>query len=115
MVDPIKVYPAKPSKVYFYGTCLVDMFYPDAGMAGIQLLEREGIQVIYPEDQTCCGQPAYNSGDASTTLEIAKNVITAFEGYNYVVAPSGSCAGMIKEHYPRLLIGLDSWREKAQN
>jgi Fe-S oxidoreductase len=55
MADPIKVYPAKPAKVYFYGTCLVDMFYPDAGIAGVELLEREGIEVLFPQDQTCCG------------------------------------------------------------
>ena len=54
--------PAHPAKVYFYSTCLVDLFFPDAGMAGIQLLQRAGVEVVFPDGQTCCGQPAYNCG-----------------------------------------------------
>ena len=102
MVDPIKVYPAKPSKVYFYGTCLVDMFYPDAGMAGIQLLEREGIQVIYPEDQTCCGQPAYTSGYHDEARAVARAQLGLFPEDWPIVVPSGSCGGMMRKHYPAL-------------
>jgi L-lactate dehydrogenase complex protein LldE len=61
-MTPVKLYPPKPEKVYFFGTCLIDLFYPEAGMDGIRLLEREGIEVLYPQAQTCCGQPAYTSG-----------------------------------------------------
>ncbi len=64
-------YPEKPDKVYFMGTCLADMLYAEAGMAGIHLLEREGVKVIYPRDQTCCGQPAFNSGFQEEALEVA--------------------------------------------
>ncbi|MCM0613061.1 (Fe-S)-binding protein [Marinobacter sediminum] len=102
MVDPIKVYPPKPSKVYFYGTCLVDMFYPDAGMAGIQLLEREGIEVIFPENQTCCGQPAYTSGYHDEARAVAKAQLGLFPEDWPIVVPSGSCGGMMRKHYPAL-------------
>ena len=78
MADPIKLYPPKPSKVYFFGTCLVDMFYPDAGMAGIQLLEREGVEVIFPQDQTCCGQPAFTSGYHDEARAVAKAQLGLF-------------------------------------
>ena len=104
-----------PKNVALFVTCLVDLFRPSIGFAAIKLMEDAGCTVAVPDAQTCCGQPAYNLGDASTTAEIAKNVITAFEGFDYVVAPSGSCAGMIKEHYPRLLEGCDGWHEKARN
>ncbi len=104
-MSSIKLYPPKPSKVYFYGTCLVDMFYPDAGMAGIQLLEREGIEVIYPQDQTCCGQPAYTSGYHDQAREVAAAQLTLFPQDYLIVLPSGSCAGMMREHYPELFAG----------
>ncbi len=97
-----KMYPPKPQKVYFFGTCLIDMFYPDAGMAGIQLLEREGIEVIYPQGQTCCGQPAYTSGYHDQARQVAAAQLDLFpEGWPIVV-PSGSCGGMMREHYPKL-------------
>jgi L-lactate dehydrogenase complex protein LldE len=104
-MSSIKLYPPKPSKVYFYGTCLVDMFYPDAGMAGIQLLEREGIEVIYPQDQTCCGQPAYTSGYHDQARDVAAAQLTLFPQDYLIVLPSGSCAGMMREHYPELFAG----------
>ncbi|MCB1858174.1 MAG: (Fe-S)-binding protein, partial [Gammaproteobacteria bacterium] len=91
-------YPDPPKQVYFFGTCLVDMFYPEAGLAGMELIRREGITVIFPQDQTCCGQPAYNSGTRADATKIAKQVIRAFESFDYIVAPSGSCAGMLKKH-----------------
>ncbi len=104
-----------PKNVALFVTCLVDLFRPSVGFAAIKIMEDAGCTVAVPNAQTCCGQPAYNLGDASTTSEIAKNVITAFDGYDYVVAPSGSCAGMIKEHYWRLLGGSGGWHAKAQN
>ena len=104
-MSSIKLYPPKPEKVYFYGTCLVDMFYPDAGMAGIQLLEKQGIEVIFPQDQTCCGQPAYTSGYHDQAREVAAAQLGLFPGDYPIVLPSGSCAGMMREHYPELFAG----------
>ncbi|MDX1801888.1 MAG: (Fe-S)-binding protein [Marinobacter sp.] len=102
MTDAIRVYPAKPQKVYFFGTCLIDLFYPDAGLAGIQLLEREGIEVIYPQDQTCCGQPAYTSGYHDEARAVAAAQLDLFPGDWPIVVPSGSCGGMMRKHYPDL-------------
>ena len=89
-------------KVGLFVTCLVDIFRPSVGFAAVKLLEDAGCTVEVPELQTCCGQPAYNSGDRKTSKEIAERTIRAFEPYEYVVAPSGSCAGMLKKHYPTL-------------
>lgn len=83
-------------------TCLIDLFRPSAGFAAVKLLEEAGCAVAVPPTQTCCGQPAYNSGDRKTTKEIAQQVIAAFEPYSYIVVPSGSCAGMLCKHYPEL-------------
>ncbi|KEF31897.1 Putative L-lactate dehydrogenase, Fe-S oxidoreductase subunit YkgE [Marinobacter nitratireducens] len=102
MADPIKVYPAKPRKVYFFGTCLVDMFYPDAGIAGVELLEREGIEVIFPQGQTCCGQPAYTSGYHDEARSVARAQLDLFPEDWPIVVPSGSCGGMMRKHYPAL-------------
>jgi L-lactate dehydrogenase complex protein LldE len=89
-------------RVGLFVTCLVDLMRPSVGFASVALLERAGCTVEVPRAQTCCGQPAYNSGDRDDTKAIALGVIDAFEGFDYVVAPSGSCAGMIREHYPHL-------------
>jgi L-lactate dehydrogenase complex protein LldE len=83
-------------------TCLVDFFRPSVGFAAIDLLERAGCTVEVPRAQACCGQPAFNSGDRADTKAIAEQVIRAFQGYDYVVVPSGSCGGMIAKHYPSL-------------
>ena len=90
-------------RVGLFVTCLVDLFRPSVGFAAVKLLEASGCTVQVPQAQTCCGQPAYNSGDRTDARAIALQVIAAFEGYDYVVAPSGSCAAMLKEHYPALL------------
>jgi L-lactate dehydrogenase complex protein LldE len=82
-------------------TCLVDLFRPTVGFAAVKLLERAGCRVDVPR-QTCCGQPAYNQGDRADAVAIARQTIATFAGYDYVVAPSGSCAGMLKKHYPLL-------------
>jgi L-lactate dehydrogenase complex protein LldE len=87
---------------------------PSVGFAAVKLIEAAGCDVDVPTAQTCCGQPAYNSGDAATTREIACRTIEAFETFDYVVAPSGSCAGMLKKHYPELLAGDRAWESKAQ-
>jgi L-lactate dehydrogenase complex protein LldE len=91
-----------PVRVGLFVTCLVDLFRPTVGFAAAKLLEEAGCVVAVPRAQTCCGQPAYNSGDRGDTRAIAVQVIAAFEPFDYVVAPSGSCAGMIREHYPAL-------------
>jgi L-lactate dehydrogenase complex protein LldE len=94
--------PKAPVRVGLFVTCLVDLFRPTVGFAAVKLLEEAGCTVEVPAAQTCCGQPAYNSGDRADARAIATQVITAFEPFDYVVAPSGSCAGMLREHYPAL-------------
>jgi L-lactate dehydrogenase complex protein LldE len=92
----------EPARVALLVTCLVDLFRPSVGFAAVALLERAGCIVDVPRAQTCCGQPAYNSGDREDAKAVARQVIDAFAEYDYVVAPSGSCAGMVKVHYPEL-------------
>jgi L-lactate dehydrogenase complex protein LldE len=94
--------PQTSPRVGLFVTCLVDLFRPSVGFAAVKLLEDAGCRVEVPEAQTCCGQPAFNSGDTADAAAIARNVIAAFRGYDYVVAPSGSCGGMIVKHYPEL-------------
>ena len=94
--------PNSSPRVGLFVTCLVDMFRPSVGFAAVKLLEDAGCTVEVPEAQTCCGQPAYNSGDRADAAALALNVIQAFRGYDYVVAPSGSCGGMMVKHYPDL-------------
>jgi len=103
---------AKP-RVGLFVTCLVDLYRPNVGFASIALLEQAGCDVSVPETQTCCGQPAYNSGDTSSTRQIAQTTIDAFAEFDYVVAPSGSCAAMLKHHYPELFINDPAWLAKA--
>ena len=94
-----------PAKVYFFGTCLMDAVYPDAGMAAIQLLQSLGVEVIFPQDQSCCGQPAYNSGFVQEARAVARKQIRVLSQPYPIVVPSGSCAGMMKHHYPDLFAG----------
>lgn len=105
----------KNQKIGLFVTCLVDLFRPSVGLAAVHLLEKSGYTVLVPRSQTCCGQPAYNSGDRDTSIAIAKQVIEAFSDFAYVVAPSGSCAAMIKVHYPRLLAEDDVWHKRAMD
>ena len=105
--------PAGPT-IGLFVTCLVDLFRPSVGFATVKLLEQAGCRVEVPAAQTCCGQPAYNSGDNSDARDIARQVIQAFEPYDYVVAPSGSCAGMLKIHYPELFADDPDWRDRAR-
>jgi L-lactate dehydrogenase complex protein LldE len=94
--------PADRPRVALFVTCLVDLFRPAVGFAAVKLLEDAGCEVEVPPGQTCCGQPAYNQGDRSDTADIARRTIEALSGYDFVVVPSGSCAGMLKKHYPEL-------------
>jgi L-lactate dehydrogenase complex protein LldE len=91
-----------PVRTALFVTCLIDLFRPSAGFAAVRLLEEAGCDVSIPPSQTCCGQPAYNSGDRHTAKDIAKQVIAAFETFSRIVVPSGSCAGMLCKHYPAL-------------
>ena len=98
----MKKYPNKPAAVYYFGTCLVDLLYPEAGMAGIKLLQREGLKVIFPQAQTCCGQPAFNSGFHEQARKVASAQVKLFPEDIPIVTPSGSCGGMIRKHYAEL-------------
>lgn len=93
---------SKP-RVGLFVTCLVDLMRPSVGFAAVKLLEQAGCDVFVPDVQTCCGQPAWNSGADTDAAALARNVVDAFEGFDYVVVPSGSCGGMIARHYPEVL------------
>lgn len=105
----------KSPRVALFVTCLVDLFRPSVGFSTVKLLQDAGCEVDVPDAQTCCGQPAFNSGDRKSTTDIARQVIDAFDGYDYVVVPSGSCAGMIKKHYAELFDGETDWRARADS
>ncbi len=94
-------------------TCLVDTMRPEIGFATLKLLEQAGCRVSVPDAQTCCGQPALNSGARAEAQALAKRVIAAFEPFDYVVAPSGSCLGTVKAHYPELLADDPVWHRRA--
>ncbi len=100
-------------RVALFVTCLVDLYRPTVGFAAIRLLEEAGCQVELPRAQTCCGQPAYNSGDRATARDLARGIIDAFIGYDYVVVPSGSCGGMLKHHLPHLFDDDPNLRARA--
>ncbi len=96
---------SKPEKIYFFGTCLIDLMFPKAGLSSMQLIRQAGIEVIYPDNQTCCGQPAFNSGYRKDALDVARSLMKCFPDNIPIVVPSGSCAGMIKHHWPELFEG----------
>jgi len=102
-------------RVGLFVTCLVDLMRPTVGFAALRLLARAGAEVVVPDRQTCCGQPAYNSGDLGGARAVAMGVIEAFGDFAHVVVPSGSCAGMIVHHYPKLFADDDMWRAKAED
>ncbi len=101
-------------RVGLFVTCLVDLVRPSVGFAAIELLERAGCEVTVPATQTCCGQPGYNSGDREAARALARKVIAEFEGFDYVVAPSGSCSGTLRVHYPTLFPDDRGMRERAE-
>jgi L-lactate dehydrogenase complex protein LldE len=100
-------------RVALFVTCLVDLMRPRIGFAALKLLEAAGCEVTVPKTQTCCGQPGYNSGDRRSALALARKILREFEDCDYVVAPSGSCAGMIRTHYPELFAG-EPERERVE-
>ena len=106
--------PTARPRVALFVTCLADALRPRLGFAALQLLEQAGCDVEVPRAQTCCGQPAFNSGDTAGGAALARRMIAAFEGYEYVVTPSGSCAGMIRAHYTEALADDPAWLPRAQ-
>ncbi len=100
-------------RVGLFVTCLVDLFRPTVGFAAVKLLEDAGCTVEVPAAQTCCGQPAFNSGDRATAADLARQTIAAFDGFDHVVVPSGSCGGQIRVHFPELLEGDPDWGPRA--
>jgi L-lactate dehydrogenase complex protein LldE len=100
-------------RVALFVTCLVDLMRPRIGFAAIELLEAAGCEVVVPPAQTCCGQPAWNSGDRAAAAKLAKKLIAEFEGFEYVVAPSGSCADHIRSEYPVILADEPEWHARA--
>ena len=101
-------YDSPPTRVALFVTCMVDMIYPDVGVSTVELLERNGVEVFFPEEQTCCGQPAFNAGFRDEARMLAKRYLDIFEPLvrsgrvDAVVAPSGSCATMVNHFYPVL-------------
>jgi L-lactate dehydrogenase complex protein LldE len=104
--------PRKP-RVALFVTCLVDLYRPTVGFAAIRLLEQAGCEVEVPRAQTCCGQPAYNSGDRATARDLVRRLVDMLSGYDYVVVPSGSCGGMLRHHMPALLDDDPNLRARA--
>jgi L-lactate dehydrogenase complex protein LldE len=100
-------------RVGLFVTCLVDLMRPSVGFAAIELLESAGAEVYVPPAQTCCGQPAYNSGDRADALALARKVVGEFEGCDHLVVPSGSCAGMIRTHYADLFADDPAFAARA--
>ncbi|MFO1020085.1 MAG: (Fe-S)-binding protein [Planctomycetales bacterium] len=94
-------------------TCLGDVMRPDAGVAAVNILRRLGVKVHFPGQQTCCGQPFYNSGVLEEARKLAQHTITVFEGPRPVVIPSGSCAAMLKIEFPHLFEEHDPWHARA--
>ncbi len=101
-------------RVGLFVTCLVDLMRPSVGFAALKLLDRPGVEVVVPPRQTCCGQPAYNSGDRDDAIALARKFVEEFEGFDHVVAPSGSCSGMVRTHYAELLSGDPEWKGRAE-
>lgn len=100
--------PPRTIKAALCATCLVDQFFPQVGEATVKVLRRLGVDVSFPEDQTCCGQPLYNSGYAAQARQLARRVLKSFGESDYVVVPSGSCAAMMRVFY------LDLFRDDPE-
>ncbi len=100
--------------VSLFITCVSDMFYPNVGKSVVGLLERQAVTVNFPEEQTCCGQPAFNTGYYDETRTAAKHLISVFEKSEYIVSPSGSCVSMVRHFYPKLFESDETWRSRAE-
>ena len=102
-------------KVSLFITCLVDQFFPEVGVSVVSVLRKLGVEVDFPTAQTCCGQPAFNSGFTTEARDLAKRFITIFEQSDYVVAPSGSCTSMVRVFYPELFKDDPEWQKRAES
>ena len=101
-------------RALLFATCLIDTFYPETGVAVVKLLRHFGVDVIFPKEQTCCGKPADSGGYAYEARKAAEHFLSVFKGSDPIVIPSGSCASMVKNHYPELFKHNDRLREKAE-
>ncbi|MCK0507080.1 (Fe-S)-binding protein [Aromatoleum anaerobium] len=106
--------PTAGPRVGLFATCLMNLFRPNVGFSAVKLLEDAGCSVEVPASQTCCGQPGYNSGDYDAARALARQVIEAFEHFDYVVGPSGSCMATIRHDYPALFAGDAQWLPRAE-
>jgi L-lactate dehydrogenase complex protein LldE len=104
----------KGKRVSLFVTCIVDMVYPDTGMSVVEVLERLGVAVDFPEAQTCCGQMGFNAGYRAEATDIARRFIEVFESAEVIVAPSGSCVSMVRHFYPELLADDPAWSGRMQ-
>ena len=104
----------KNKPVSLFVTCIVDMIYPQTGMSVVKILEHLGIEVDFPMGQTCCGQPAFNSGFRDEAETVAKQFLRTFQNAEVIVAPSGSCTAMIRHEYPKLFQDDPAWQELAE-
>ena len=117
-----KTFVSPPSKVALFVTCMVDMMYPRVGIAAVELLERQGVEVVFPEGQTCCGQPAFNAGYHEEAVQMATHFLDVFcpllekGDIEAVVVPSGSCGAMTRHFYLSLLqdAGIRSYPARAE-
>ena len=101
-------------RVALYVTCLVDLMRPSVAFASLRLLEAAGCEVIVPEGQTCCGQPAWSAGERALAVDLAKKAIAELEGYDHVVIRSGSCADQLRNVYPQLFADDPVWGPRAR-
>ena len=101
-------------KIHLFQQCLIDMFYPHVGMAGVEVLERLGCEVVVPKKQVCCGQMFTNSGYYDAAKAAIKNTIEQFEDADYIVSMSGSCAFAIRDEYVHFLEGEPDWQKRAE-
>jgi L-lactate dehydrogenase complex protein LldE len=115
-----KTFATRPRRIALFVTCMVDMLYPDVGMATVDLLEHYGVEVIFPADQTCCGQPAFNAGFRDEARTMARHFLDVFAPLleagtvDALVAPSGSCTSMVRHFYPELFEGAEHAAERAR-
>ena len=107
--------PQKKLKASIFITCLVDQFFPQVGEAMVQVLRRAGVELDFPQAQTCCGQPAFNAGFRRQARDLARRFISIFDGDSYIVAPSGSCVAMVKVYYPELFEDEPDILERARH
>ncbi len=108
------VAPGSRGEVALFVTCLVDLMRPSIAFSALKLIEAAGYVAVVPEAQTCCGQPGYNSGDTVAARALARKFIAEFERFPYIVAPSGSCAGTVRTHYPDMFADEPAWRARAE-